>query len=194
MDINAGEAIPIDYKRGKIPDVPGNAWEPEKVQLCAQGLILRENGYHCEGGILYFIESRHKVSINFDDLLVERTRELIAQMRDMATAQVMPQPLADSPKCPRCSLVGICLPDETCLLTRHEGHVESKSDDAVEAETEVRRLLPARDDALPLYIQEQGVTLGKSGEVLTISRKGDAYRRFASVSLRKCADYCPGSA
>ena len=87
LDINAGEAIPIDYKRGKIPDVPGNAWEPEKVQLCAQGLILRENGYHCEGGILYFIESRHKVSINFDDALVDRTRELIAQMHAMATAK-----------------------------------------------------------------------------------------------------------
>ncbi len=180
LDINAGEAIPIDYKRGKIPDVPGNAWEPEKVQLCAQGLILRENDYHCEGGILYYIESRHRISVPFDDALVERTRELIVQMRSMATAGVMPQPLADSPKCPRCSLVGICLPDETCLLT---GHAESKSTGVVEADTEVRRLLPARDDALPLYIQEQGVTLGKSGEVLTVSRKGETFRKVKLIDV-----------
>ena len=141
--------------------MPGNAWKPEKVQLCAQGLILRENGYHCEGGFLYFIESRHKVAINFDDALVDRTRYLIAQRRDMATAKVLPPPLVDSPKCPRCSLVGISLPDETCLLAKHEGYVEPKFGDASEAETEVRRLLPARDDALPLYVQEQGVSPGK---------------------------------
>ena len=120
VDIRSAEAIPVDYKRGKVPKADGNAWEPECVQLCAQGLILRDNGYHCEGGILYFIESRRRVSIPFDEPLVERTQELIRQMREMAAGRTMPPPLADSPKCPRCSLVGICLPDETCLLTGRE--------------------------------------------------------------------------
>jgi CRISPR-associated protein Cas1 len=78
-----------------VPDVPGGAWEPERVQLCAQGLILRENGYQCEGGILYFIDSRRRVSIPFDDELVDRTRELLGQMRAMATEGRMPPPLDD---------------------------------------------------------------------------------------------------
>jgi CRISP-associated protein Cas1 len=184
LDLRSGEAIPIDYKRGKIPDVPGNAWEPEKVQLCAQGLILRENGYHCEGGVLYYIESRHRISVAFDDALVDRTRELISEMRGMAGSGVLPPPLADSPKCPRCSLVGICLPDETCLLADRE--TMKPADAAVgpaEHEKEVRRLLPARDDALPLYIQEQGVSLGKSGDVLTVSRKGEAFRKVKLIDV-----------
>ena len=63
LDLENSVAVPVDYKRGRVPDVPGNAWEPEQVQLCAQGLILRENGYQCEGGILYFIESRRRVSV-----------------------------------------------------------------------------------------------------------------------------------
>jgi len=63
LDLESTVAVPVDYKRGKVPDVPGGAWEPEQVQLCAQGLILRENGYHCEAGILYFIESRRRVSV-----------------------------------------------------------------------------------------------------------------------------------
>ena len=67
VDISAGEAIPVDYKRGRVPDTEGGAWEPEQVQLCAQGLILRANGYACEGGILYFIGSRRRVSVPFDD-------------------------------------------------------------------------------------------------------------------------------
>ena len=74
VDIRAGVAIPIDYKHGRVPDVPGNAWEPEQVQLCVQGLILRENGYLCEGGILYYVESRRRVSVPFSDALIERYR------------------------------------------------------------------------------------------------------------------------
>ena len=162
LDLESAVAVPVDYKRGKVPDVPGGAWEPEQVQLCAQGLILRENGYHCEAGILYFIESRRRVSIPFEDPLVERTRQLIRQMRETASSGVIPPPLDDSPKCPRCSLVGICLPDETCLLAEPDRPL---------ARGEVRRLLPARDDALPLYVQEQGVTLGKSGDVLMVRRR-----------------------
>ena len=120
VDLSAADAIPVDYKRGRVPDVPGGAWEPEQVQLCAQRLVLRENGYHCEGGILYFIQSRRRVSVPFDDPLVDRTRELVQEMREMAMSGVMPPPLVDSPKCPRCSLVGICPPDETRLLTAQE--------------------------------------------------------------------------
>jgi len=164
VDISAGEAIPVDYKRGHVPDVEGGAWEPERVQLCAQGLILRENGYACEGGILYFIGSRRRVSIPFDDALVARTRELLAGMREMGVSGVMPAPLDDSPKCPRCSLVGICLPDETTMLREGTGDDESGR---------VRKLLPARQDALPLYVQEQGAWLGKSGDELTVKLKGE---------------------
>jgi len=167
LDLQAGVAVPVDYKRGRVPDVPGNAWEPEQVQVCAQGLILRENGYLCEGGILYFIESRRRVSVPFDDALVQRTRDLIRQMREMAVRATIPPPLEDSPKCPRCSLVGICLPDETRMLT-----VQKESE-----APEVRRLMPARDDALPLYVQEQGVTLGKSGDVLTVKRRQEVIQK-----------------
>ncbi len=41
---------PVDYKRGKRPHVAGGVWDPERVQLCAQGLLLREHGYVCEEG------------------------------------------------------------------------------------------------------------------------------------------------
>lgn len=163
VDISAGEAIPVDYKRGHVPDVPGGAYEPERVQLCAQGLVLRENGYHCEGGVLYFIGSRRRVSVPFDDALVDRTRELIQAMRRMGDSGVMPPPLNDSPKCPRCSLVGICLPDETTML-------RCMAEDS--GKQAVRRLLPARQDALPLYVQEQGAYLGKSADELTVKQKG----------------------
>jgi len=157
-----------------VPDVPGNAWEPERVQLCAQGLILRENGYQCEGGILYFIDSRRRVAIPFDESLVDRTHELVGQLRAMAATGQIPPPLDDSPKCPRCSLVGICLPDETRLLACPM---------AQPGNGDVRRLTPARDDALPLYIQDQGVTLGKSGDVLTVKSRQQTLRQVKMIDV-----------
>src|SRR5690606_2253418 len=73
---------PVDYKRGAVPDVPERAWEPERVQLCAQGLILRENGYRCDEGVLYFVQSKTRVTIPFDEALCDRVREIVAEMRE----------------------------------------------------------------------------------------------------------------
>ena len=32
--------IPVEYKRGKSPDILEGAYEPDRVQVCAQGLVL----------------------------------------------------------------------------------------------------------------------------------------------------------
>lgn len=173
VDISDREAVPVDYKRGRVPDVEGGAWEPERVQLCAQGLVLRENGYACQQGFLYFIGSRRRVSVPLDETLIQRTRELLQAMRHMGASGVMPPPLDDSPKCPRCSLVGICLPDETTLL----GPAAATDNDA----RKIRRLLPDRQDALPLYVQEQGAWLGKSGDQLTVKLKGNVQTKVRLI-------------
>jgi CRISPR-associated protein Cas1 len=175
LELDGPVATPVEYKKGAIPANAEQAWEPERVQLCAQGLILRENGYTCEQGELYYIESRHRVIVLFDDALVMRTRQLIKRLREMSRARQMPPPLIDSPKCPRCSLVGICLPDETNLLLHAQ---DSKPLDITAARTSqndlepsVRKLLPARDDALPMYVREQGAYVGKDGERLQVKHR-----------------------
>lgn len=157
IDLLEGEGrrvTPVDYKRGKRPHTPRGAYEPELVQLCAQGLLLRDHGYECEEGVLFFVGSRERLKVIFDDALVARTVELAAQMRAVAAAGPIPPPLVDSPKCPRCSLVSICLPDEVGFLRG--------------TETPPRPLVPARDDALPLHVQQPGARISKDGEVLKI--------------------------
>ena len=37
VEADGVRATPVDYKRGAVPDVPGNAYEPERVQLCLRG-------------------------------------------------------------------------------------------------------------------------------------------------------------
>ena len=61
VEAQGSAATPVDYKRGIVPDVPGNAYDPERVQLCVQGLLLRASGYQCDEGILYFVASKRRV-------------------------------------------------------------------------------------------------------------------------------------
>jgi len=169
-----GEAVtPIDYKRSRAPDLPEGAWEPERVQLCAQALILEENGYRVERGVIYFAGSKRRVEIEIDAALRARTLELLAGLRESAARDVPPPPLVDSPKCPRCSLVGICLPDEVNLLRAAAEEAGALAgaplDEDLPAEPcPPRRLIPGRDDALPLYVRSPGARLGKRGDELVI--------------------------
>lgn len=169
VEVRGRWVVPVDYKRGRKPSVPEGAYEPERVQLCAQAIILRDNGYRCERGEIYFAGSKHRVTIWFDDTLVARTLELAEQMRRSAAGGTIPAPLDHSPKCEGCSLVGICLPDEIGMLREAGG-------EAVEItpplpRIEPRRLIPARDDALPVYVQAQGAYISRSGDVLIVKQK-----------------------
>ena len=124
--------------------------------------------------MLYFVESRQRVTVPFDDALVSRTLDLLSGIRAMAASGRIPQPLVDSPKCPRCSLVGICLPDEVNFL--------SPAGTAVKPE-DVRRMAPARDDAFPVYVQTQGAVVGKSGDQLEVKQKGQALQKVRLMEV-----------
>lgn len=152
-----GEAVPVDYKKGAPPDNEERSWLPERVQLCIVGLLLRANGYRSDHGYLYFAEVRRRVRIDFDHDLVATTHRLLDELRETATADIPPPPLIDSPKCPRCSLAGLCLPDETNALT-------------LRSTKPPRRLVPSRDDARPLHVTEQGAHIGKDKGLITISK------------------------
>lgn len=153
-----GGVAPVDYKRGAVPDNPERSWEADRVQLCAQGLVLRDNGYVCESGTLYYAESKTRVPVQFDVGLADRTRVAVSGLLTTAKEGVIPPPLEDSPKCVRCSLAGICLPDETNALA---GRTQLGDEG-------IRRILPVKDDSLPLYVQAQGARITKSGEVFEV--------------------------
>lgn len=155
IEVEEGVVTPVDYKRGKRPHVARGAYDPERVQLCVQGLVLQEHGYVCEEGVLYFVQSRERVRVAFDDELRQLTFNAINGLRLIATGGHIPPPLQDSPKCPACSLVGICLPDEVNYL--HNAAIEP------------RPLAVMRDEAMPVYVQAYKAKVGKKAEELEIS-------------------------
>jgi CRISPR-associated protein Cas1 len=200
LESDDGQVVPVDYKRGAVPDLPEGAWEPERIQLCLQGLLLRANGYRSSYGIIYYAADKTRVRVDFTPALVARTKQLLAAARALAVSGAIPPPLVNSNKCPRCSLVGICLPDEINFL-RGDDKVDDRASEATAATVlpsaaeaaevalpvptgrEVRRLVPARDDNKAVYVQGQGYALGLNGAVLEIRDKGQAVDAVRLVEI-----------
>lgn len=155
------EVCPVDYKVGapKKGDDGNELWDADRMQLGVQALILRDNGYTCHEGVIYYRETKQRVRLPITPALVTWVEERIAAARSTA-AGAIPPPLVASPKCPRCSLAPVCLPDETRLLAELPDQPPT-----------VRRLIAARDESRALYLTTPGLRVGRSEEILQIKEE-----------------------
>lgn len=182
IEVNNGAVTPVDYKHGQPREAQEGLqlWPADRIQLAVQCLILRDNGYQCDEGLVYYFKTKQRVRVQFDDALFSETLQVIEEARSVAASGVIPPPLVDSPKCPGCSLVGICLPDETAGLSlprempEKQGIQLSLFEDhqtTARKSSPVRRLIAPRDDLRPAYLNTHGMRVGKSGDVLQVRDK-----------------------
>ncbi len=178
LDLHDGVATPIEYKVGNGPPT-GGAWDADVVQVVAQALLLRASGYRCDEGAVYYVASRSKVPIPVTDDRVNTVLALRDALWADAERPVPPPPLVDSPKCPRCSMVGICLPDEVVEL-----QASTSSTPPSLRKDQIRRLLVARPEQVPLYVTTQGAVIRKTGDRLRVTKGTDTLieARVADVS------------
>jgi CRISPR-associated protein Cas1 len=165
-----GVVTPVDYKRGRRPHIAQGVYEPERIQICLQAILLEENGYRVEEGAIYYAESRERVRITLDEALRNAAHTAVSELRLTVSQSRIPPPLRDSPKCPRCALVTVCLPDE----------VRSLSGSSLAP----RAIAIPPDEALPLVVQSQRAHIGKEGETLKITdeERGVTQVRFIDIS------------
>jgi CRISPR-associated protein Cas1 len=164
-------AVPVEYKKGSPAPTDTGLYDPELVQLTAQMELLADNGYSVPHGEVYFAETRTRVQIEPSEehrALLDRAIDRAHAVRQMQTP---PGPLVDSPKCPRCSLAGVCLPDEVNLLTQ-------RTSDAP------RVLVPGSDRRQPLYVTSPGASLGKTADRIVVRKDGEVIgeRRILDTS------------
>jgi CRISPR-associated protein Cas1 len=176
------QVIPVDYKLGKPREgaETNELWPTDQIQLGLQILLLRENGYPCTEGMIYYRATRQRVRF---ELTPEREAWVLQQIASARTTMEgpIPPPLVASPKCRRCSLAPVCMPDETRVLSGEavgthdrEGSQStgSGSDDSGAAPTQAgetpRRLMAARDDKRALYLNTPGLRVGRKDETLTV--------------------------
>ena len=191
-------ATPVDYKHGAPRTDSDDAnlamWPTDRVQLALQAIILRENGYQCDEVVVFYQKTRQRVRVPVNDALIAEAETAVAGAWALAAHGHIPPPLEDSSKCVGCSLNSICLPDETNALIaesldralqldlftsftnddRAPGHPPRKppaSEGQPAPKPDIRRLMTPRDDLRPLYVNTQGLRVGKSGGVLQIKDK-----------------------
>jgi len=98
--------LPVEYKRGRAKKDAS-----DKVQLCAQGLCLEEMlQVSVPAGALFYVRTRRRLEVPFDDALRELTKRTITDLHAMMDSGKTP-PAIKEKKCERCSLLHLCLPE-----------------------------------------------------------------------------------
>jgi len=169
------EVCPVDYKAGapREGEEANELWDTDKMQLGLQALILRDNGYSCNEGVIYYRATKQRVRLPITCELESWVLQNVAQARRVVAGPI-PAPLVHSPKCVRCSLAPVCLPDETRMFQVRSAECGVRSaehESAGPALAPPRRLIAARDDTRALYLNTQGYRVGCKDEVLQVKEK-----------------------
>jgi len=108
--------FPVEYKSGRRHGLAAD------VQLCAQALCLEEmGGQPVRHGAIYYHSTRSRKAIAITDELIERTIDVLGQVRELLSQDTLPEPVEDK-RCRRCSIRDLCLPDLLGHSRRLEAH------------------------------------------------------------------------
>ncbi|MER7011670.1 CRISPR-associated endonuclease Cas1 [Saccharopolyspora sp. NPDC000359] len=163
-----GRVRPVEVRKG-APRPDGTPWPDHRIQLMAQIVLLRQRGYDCAEGYLWYDSVRRRVRVPWTPESEAELRRTIYEARMLVDQPTPPPPLQHSSKCALCAMLPICMPDEINELTDRTAE-------------KPRRLLaraPARD---PVYVAEPGSTVGVRSDRLVVSKGQD---KLMSVRLRE---------
>lgn len=120
---DARQIIPVEYKHGK-PKRDAS----DTVQLCAQALCLEEMlSVTIPSGALYYATLRRRIEVLFDDELRRLTERSALRLHALIEAGITPSAVRE-PKCDRCSLLQLCLPDALGPRRSASGYVSRALD------------------------------------------------------------------
>jgi CRISPR-associated protein Cas1 len=166
-------AIPVEYRKGHPrrcaavgPEENGETggtgavepWPTDRVHVALQGLLLAEAGYQVPEVALYYAAEKRRLVLPFDESLKAEALAALDAAKRCALGP-RPLPLLNDPRCPRCSLQAVCLPDEVHQQRAAEG-IGMPSP---------RKLWPPRDEGIHLVAQRRGTRIGVRGTAMTIT-------------------------
>lgn len=190
-EISGQGAVPVEYRKGRPKrvavgppaDDPGEAeedplshteaWPTDRVQVGLQAILLEDAGYTVSEAVIYYAGEKFRLRIAVDDALRAEALLTLENAKQCAEGS-RPLPLVNDPRCPRCSLQPICLPDEV----NHQ-RAQSSSD-----ELTPRKIWPPRDDGIHVVAQKEGVKVGVRGMELRVTDKnGSAVKTIPLANL-----------
>lgn len=118
--------FPVEYKRGRP-----KSHDADCVHLCAQAMCLEEMlGCSVPAGALFYGKTRRRQDVTFDAPLRELTRRTAQRLHEMVATRTTPPAVRDE-KCPRCSLLHLCLPDALSSTHRASRYMKNALDQAL---------------------------------------------------------------
>lgn len=177
-EISGQDAVPIEYRKGRPKHVAvgrsaddsgeieqpplsqPEAWPTDRIQVGLQAILLESAGYTVPDAVIYYAGEKLRLRIPVDDALKAEALQTLERAKQCAEGS-RPLPLINDPRCPRCSLQPICLPDEVNHL-----RAQSSSDDLTP-----RKIWPPRDDGIHVVAQQEGVKVGIRGKQLRVVDK-----------------------
>lgn len=165
---NEGVYLPIEMKKGSAPSGM-DMWPSDRLQLLVQAVLLRRAGYRVDEMEMVYAGSNTRNRATVPKDAEEEVRLVVSRAREVAFSQQAPLPLINDRRCPRCSLVGLCLPDET--------------NHALGRLNKPRRLMAPDPAAQPLYVVEQGARIGISQRLLEVTREGETLQKVRLIDV-----------
>lgn len=109
---DSGQVTPVEYKRGK-PKKDAS----DRVQICAQAMCLEDMlQVEITKGSLFYGARKRRTDVEFDEDLRQLTMQKIQRLRQMIENRETPT-ARRMPKCEKCSLVELCMPDSQRFRT-----------------------------------------------------------------------------
>jgi CRISPR-associated protein Cas1 len=173
VEVFGTSAIPVEYRKGRPrrcsaegPEENGETggsgavepWPTDRVHAALQGLLLADAGYEVPEVALYYAAEKRRLVLPFDEALKAEALATLDAAKQCALGP-RPLPLLNDPRCPRCSLQPICLPDEVHQQRAAEG-IGAPSP---------RKLWPPRDEGIHLVAQRRGTRIGVRATAMTIA-------------------------
>lgn len=184
-------AVPVEYRKGRPKHISmgpsgddcgdmeqpplqhAEAWPTDRIQVGLQAILLEDAGYTVREAVIYYSGEKLRLRIPVDDALKADALQTLEKAKQCAEGP-RPLPLVNDPRCPRCSLQPICLPDEV----NHQ-RAQSPSD-----ELTPRKIWPPRDDGIHVVAQQDGMKVGVRGMELRVTdRNGSVAKTVPLANL-----------
>jgi CRISPR-associated protein Cas1 len=154
-----GAVMPLDTKKGRL-STDGGLWPADEAQLVLQGLLLREAGHRVENVGVFSVAEQRRAIVPLDQPRIDRALAAVQEARRVRTLALAPPPLVDSPKCPGCSLVHVCQPDEV--------HYLQQADADATTDAPIRLVMPPSTEQRSVVVTSSTARLTVDGEELVL--------------------------
>jgi len=173
--------IPVEYRKGRPKHTPVSRsiedceeldqpplshpvpWPTDRIQIGLQSLLLESAGYTVSEAIIYYADEKLRLKVVVDEALKAESLQVLENAKQCAKGP-RPLPLVNDPRCPRCSLQPLCLPDE----------INYQRADLSNEELTPRKIWPLHEDGIHIVAQQEGVKMGVRGmELIVTSREGN---------------------